>query len=631
MHRIFGARGDLWRGFINGVAGELLQNKSLIPPPRRARDRLRLEKLEDRTVPSAAGRLWLLQLEGLASSGALQSAQQISAVQQRLGQAGVSATVVRHLGLDGLTLVQLPTEQAYSAVNQAMSRVAGFRFVRSNMLGETPLFSADASSGLSPVPGQWVLHIDGIIGSRAEQLRWAKLYVGGTDSGLEVLEQVGRDGVFMARSSLDRTFESIDQSLRVIPGYRRLEANTVGWVIHYLAVDPSQNVQAAPGEWMLHVEGLTGTRAEQRDQIQQLLDGVGANATVVKLGLASGIVRIRTDPTRSYEDVERAIRAVEGYRMIQPNYIGQLSVVPNDQFFNLQYGLHNTGQTIQTVVGTPDADIDAPEAWDITTGSSSVIVAVIDSGIDRNHPDLTGNMWVNTGDGPAVNGVDNDNNSFTDDYFGWDFRNDDRDPSDDNGHGTGVAGVIGAKANNGIGVAGVNWNVQLMALKVANSGGQLFSSDAADAIEYVTIMKNKGFNIRVSNNSYEFSAFDPLMYNAVNGNAGVGVLFVAAAGNGVGDPPVGINFDVTPRYPASFNLPNVISVAATDNKDALASFSNYGAVSVDLAAPGKSIATTFPGNTYGFIDGTSFRALRSRHSSLAFGAQVIPSLPRDTR
>jgi subtilisin family serine protease len=416
-------------------------------------------------VPSAAGRLWLLQLEGLASSGALQSTQQISAVQQRLGQAGVSATVVRHLGLDGLTLVQLPTEQTYSIVNEAMKRVAGFRFVRSNMLGETPLFSAEASSGLSPVPGQWVLHIDGITGSRAEQLRWAKLYVGGTDSGLEVLEQVGRDGVFMARSSLDKTFESIDQALRAIPGYRRLEANSIGWVVSHLAIDPSQNHGAKAGDWILQIDGVFGSRIEQKQRIQGLLDAAGVNATVVRQLGADGVALIRVDPTRSFDNVDRALRAVPGYRMIEPNSVLQATATPNDPGFSQQYGLHNTGQSIVGLgSGTPDADIDAPEAWDITTGSNNVIVAVLDSGIDKDHQDLAANIWQNPVD--PDNGVDDDSNGFVDDVYGYDFIDDDDSPTDVFGHGTAVAGVIGAKGNNGVGVAGVNWNVRLMALKV---------------------------------------------------------------------------------------------------------------------------------------------------------------------
>ncbi|HBA39862.1 MAG TPA: hypothetical protein DCZ05_09010 [Deltaproteobacteria bacterium] len=287
----------------------------------------------------------------------------------------------------------------------------------------------------------------------------------------------------------------------------------------------------------------------------------------------------------------------------EPNYIVQRLVTPNDPDFGSLWGLHNTGQSS----GTEDADIDAPEAWDITTGSSDVVVAVIDSGIDYNHEDLSANMFQNSDDCNS-NGLDDDGNGFVDDCHGIDKVNDDSDPMDDNDHGTHVAGTIGAVGNNGVGVVGVNWTVKLMACKFLDAGGSGSTADAISCLEYVKLMKDRGVNIVATNNSWGGGSFSQALFDAVEAHLQRGILFIVAAGNGgidgVGDNNDGTGFDQQ-SYPCEFYLPNVICVASTTRTDDLSSFSNFGRRTVHLGAPGSEIVSTLPGNSYGTGSGTS--------------------------
>ncbi len=268
---------------------------------------------------------------------------------------------------------------------------------------------------------------------------------------------------------------------------------------------------------------------------------------------------------------------------------------PNDPRFGDLYGLHNIGQG----GGTADADIDAPEAWQVSTGSRDIIVGVVDTGIDYTHPDLAANIWVNPGE-IAGNGIDDDGNGFVDDVHGYDFANGDGDPFDDNGHGTHCAGTIGGVGNNSLGVAGVNWEVSLMGLKFLDAAGSGATSDAIQAINYATMMRTQyGQNVRVTSNSWGGGGSSSAMQAAIEASAAADILFIAAAGND------GSDNDANPQYPASYTSEAVVSVAATDRNDALAGFSNYGVVSVDLAAPGAGIVSTVPGGGYASYSGTS--------------------------
>jgi len=277
----------------------------------------------------------------------------------------------------------------------------------------------------------------------------------------------------------------------------------------------------------------------------------------------------------------------------EPNYIVHMDTIPNDLNSSL-WGLDNTGQT----GGTPDADIDAPEAWDIQTGNANVVVAVIDTGVDYDHEDITANMWTNLNEIPG-NSIDDDSNGFVDDVYGWDFYNDDNNPFDDHGHGTHCSGTIAAVGNNSVGIVGVNWEAKIMALKFLGADGSGSTWDAIDAITYVIIMKEKGVPVIAMSNSWGGGGYVQAMEDAISAANEAGILFIAAAGNG------GHNNDIVPHYPSSYNVPNVISVAATDHTDARASFSNYGVESVDLGAPGVSIYSTLPGDSYASWSGTS--------------------------
>ena len=278
----------------------------------------------------------------------------------------------------------------------------------------------------------------------------------------------------------------------------------------------------------------------------------------------------------------------------EPNWIVQHQATPNDPSFADLWGLNNTGQN----GGVPDADIDAVEAWNLTTGSSNVVVAVIDSGIDPNHPDLSANLFRNTADCNS-NGIDDDGNGQVDDCFGIDTANNTSNPVDDNNHGTHVSGTIGATGNNGVGVVGVNWTVRIMACKFLGAAGSGTLGDAIDCLEYVKLMKDRGVDIVATNNSWGGGGFSQSLFDAIEAHLQRGILFIAAAGNNNSDN------DATPFYPAGYYLPNVIAVAATTRTDSRASFSNFGRHTVALGAPGDTILSTTPNNTYSFFSGTS--------------------------
>lgn len=293
----------------------------------------------------------------------------------------------------------------------------------------------------------------------------------------------------------------------------------------------------------------------------------------------------------------------------EPNYIVYALEEPNDPEYTRLWGLNNTGQT----GGSNDADIDAPEAWDVQKGSRQIIVGVIDTGIDYNHEDLQLNIWRNSGEIPN-NNVDDDNNGYVDDYFGWDFYNGDKDPFDDNQHGTHVSGTIGAVGNNSRGVVGVNWNVSLMALKFLNQQGSGSTSDAIEAIVYASDM---GANIL--NNSWGGGGESQALKDAIIYSKNKGVLFIAAAGND------NKNTDLDPNYPSNYEVDNVISVAASTDSDKLAGFSNYGEKTVDLAAPGEFIYSSIPNNRYASLSGTSMATPHVAGAAALIWANYFPN------
>ena len=304
-------------------------------------------------------------------------------------------------------------------------------------------------------------------------------------------------------------------------------------------------------------------------------------------------VVISVDPDRT-DNVIRKMSHERFVESVEPNYVVRAARLPNDRSFTEQWGLRNLGH----FDGKVGADIGASQAWDVATGTA-VPVAVVDTGVTFKHADLAGNAWVNAGD--IRNGIDDDADGFKDDVNGADFLSGDSDPDDDGGHGTHVAGIIGAQGNNSVGITGVNWDAAVMGLKFLDGNGEGNTADAASAIDYAV-----DHGARVINASWGGPAFSHALYSAIRRAGEQGVLVVAAAGND------GVNADSSPDYPAAFDLPNVISVAATDRADRLVDFSNYGAKSVDLGAPGDDIYSTVPSVTdpsgYAAFSGTSMAA-----------------------
>jgi subtilisin family serine protease len=298
-----------------------------------------------------------------------------------------------------------------------------------------------------------------------------------------------------------------------------------------------------------------------------------------------------TTVSEAIADLQRA----PGVLYAEPDVPRVSAAIPDDPFFGSQWGLQSTGQTVAGHTGIPGADIAAPSAWDVTTGSAAVTVAVVDTGIDLTHPDLRANLWANageSGDGRESNGIDDDGDGLIDDVRGWDYVDRDAQPLDGNGHGTHVAGTIGASGNDGQGVAGVSWRVGLMALRVLDDSGAGYVSNLIRAYGYAADHGARVVNLSLGGGRYSRAENDAIA-------AAPGVLFVVAAGNDAMDN------DATGAYPCDYGLDNVICVAASDRDDTLAWFSNYGATTVDLAAPGVDIASTWPSARWRYLDGTS--------------------------
>lgn len=386
----------------------------------------------------------------------------------------------------------------------------------------------------------------------------------------------------------------------------------------------TDGAEFVPGEVLVRFRSETAAKtAEAAPMPLRVADGDDVRLERLDaFELVRGLRLAKVDPARTLEAVaEFASRPDVLYA--EPNYVRRMFLVPNDPGFKDMWALRNTGQTspvaypgVETPAGIPGVDIGAETAWNTTQGSESVVVGVVDQGIDFNHPDLADNIWTNPSDDADL--------GFPGDIHGWDFYHNDATvfdnplnktgPDAPDSHGTHVAGTIGARGNNNRGVTGINWRVKLMSLKVLGDPDDENDEPAPSSVSttiraygYARQMRirwresggTRGANIRVLNNSYGGSGKSQSELNAILALAQEDILFVAAAGNDGSD-----NFGV-PQYPSSYNAPNLISVAATDHNDKLASYSNFGARAVSIGAPGSAILSTTPGNTYAYFWGTS--------------------------
>lgn len=330
---------------------------------------------------------------------------------------------------------------------------------------------------------------------------------------------------------------------------------------------------AVPGELLVQFDA--GVEAGGRSDAR-------ADADVALERPVRGVARLQLVEAQG-QSVREAIGRLEDdprVRFAEPNRIARVSATfPDDARFGQLWGLHNTGQLVNAASGPPDADIDAPEAWDLTTGDSDVVVAVSDSGVAYDHPDLAPNIWRNVGE-VAGNGLDDDRNGYVDDVRGWDAYDHDADPRDLHHHGTHVAGTIAARGNDAAGVTGVAWRTRIMPLR---SLGPTGSGPISGIVETFAYAAENGADVV---NASLRSGFSQAVSNVIASHPNV--LFVASAGND------GRDNDASPSYPCSDPAPNVICAAATDQGDGLAGFSNYGATRVDLAAPGVNVLSSAP-------------------------------------
>ncbi len=360
------------------------------------------------------------------------------------------------------------------------------------------------------------------------------------------------------------------------------------------------DIPYAEGELLVRFAPQVDACEPSVDKASMLMSILSSGSVEREYSIVPELCLIRLPEGMTVEEGIIALSESNDVLYVEPNYeVEALSLIPNDPRFNELWNMHNTGQT----GGTADADIDAPEAWDITTvNGGEVIVAVIDTGVDYRHPDLAANMWVNEAEFNGTAGIDDDGNGYIDDIYGYDFAYYEGDPIDDNGHGSHVSGTIGAVSNNGVGVAGVCWNVKIMALKFLFSGGSGYTSDAISCVQYATLM-----GARVMSNSWGGGGYSSALEDAIRAAGDAGILFIASAGNGWGN-----SNDVYPHYPSSYELDNVIAVLSTDHYDQLSQHSNHGLTSVDLGAPGgdsdNKILSCYRDGGYSWKYGTSMAA-----------------------
>lgn len=377
-----------------------------------------------------------------------------------------------------------------------------------------------------------------------------------------------------------------------------------------------------PGEVLVKLSP-EGLRASNMGILNGALSLQGFNLTSLQtFETNSAYLHLKLADDKQTAELIETLSQNPSVEYAEPNYViralgmrDEDESIPNDAEFSKLWGMKNIGQADDSgAIGIAGADIKATKAWKLNTDARNILVAVIDTGVDYNHPDLKDNIYANpgeSGEGRETNGIDDDGNGFVDDVRGWNFAGvSTNNPMDDNEHGTHCAGTIGAKGNDGAGVAGVTWNTTILPIKFLTASGSGSLADAVKSIQYASKMGAK-----VISNSWGGGGFSQAMFDAIKEANDKGLLFIAAAGNSAQ------NSDSTPHFPAGYQLPNVIAVGATDNKDRLATFSTYGKRTVHIAAPGHKIFSTIPGGRYATFSGTSMACPHvSGAAALVWGA-----------
>ena len=395
-----------------------------------------------------------------------------------------------------------------------------------------------------------------------------------------------------------------------------LNAGTIGNIVPPPSISQDSNETSnmfAPHEAII----IFDKNSPASSMVKTIQNLFGSNLKHNEYNIVNGMHIIV--PGKSFDEIKTMLSRIPGVKSVEYNY-KKMAFKSNDTYYDKLWAIENTGQSVNNKSGTKDADMDVAEAWNIEKGSSDVVVAVLDTGVDYTHEDLTNNMW----NGNAHHGKD---------FAGNDDGDNDDDPMpdtpyDEKGHyhGTHVAGIIGAEGDNNSGVSGVAQKVQIMAVKVFRPNGYGYSSDILEGLDYVSQQIDNGVNVVAINASYGGGGGKPgdSMDQAIQKLGDKGVVFCAAAGND------GKNIDDEPVYPASYSATNIITVAASDQDDKLASFSNYGKDTVEVAAPGTNILNTYPENKYAYLQGTSM-ATPNVTGTVALLASVNPSSSVDDR
>jgi len=352
----------------------------------------------------------------------------------------------------------------------------------------------------------------------------------------------------------------------------------------------ASNPEAVPGEYILKLK--KGASVQKNvNALEKSLD-IKVKRFISNTDLA--VVKINDKNPTDFKAITNRLMKNSQVVFAEPNYIYRINRVPNDPELGKLWGMINHGQPDSSnSKGVSGVDIGAEAAWDIETGKQDLLIAVIDTGMDYTHSDLKDNAWTNMAELNGSPGVDDDNNGFIDDIHGYDFANHDPDPMDDHGHGSHCSGTIGGKGNDGAGIVGVAWNVKIMGVKFLGADGGGTLEGAVEAIKYATKM-----GVKIMSNSWGGGGYSEALKEAIQEAGEHGIVFTAAAGNSAQ------NNDESPAYPATYNLPNVISVAAIDNRGELATFSSYGRKTVHVSAPGVNVYSSIPGG-YDSWSGTS--------------------------